>query len=122
MFKKADWLAIAKDRTAIILLIVLGIGTIAILITTAARLHISDVQVPVRYTGYGVTNLYRDKWYSLLTFSGFAVLIATLNTLIALKVYQLRRFMGLGLLALSIFLVIVGFIVTNAIFNLAPSV
>lgn len=121
MIKKADWLNIIKDRTAVLLFLGIAAGCIVILITTSLRIQPSDIQVPVRYTGYGVTLIYRDYWYTQLAYAGFAVTIATINIFLAVKLYQLRRLLGLGWLALSAFLVVIAIIVSNTIFNLAPA-
>lgn len=121
MIKKADWLAIAKDRTAVMLLLALGIACVALITTIVLRLQPSDIQIPVRYTGFGQTFIYRDQWYSQYSYIGFAAIIALLNGFLAMRLYQLRRLLGLGLLGMSIFVVVLATIVINAMFNLAPS-
>lgn len=122
MIKKADWLAIAKDRTAVMLLLGVAITCIVLIITTVLRVHPSDIQIPVRYTGFGQTFIYRDQWYTQYAYMLFAVLIATVNVFLSIRMYNLRRLLGLGLLGMSIFLVVIATIISNAIFNLAPSV
>ena len=121
MIKKADWLAIAKDRTAVMR--VLGLAAACIVLTTTVifRLHPSDIQIPVRYTGFGQTFIYRDQWYTQYSYVGLAVIVAAVNGFLALRLYQLKRMLGLGLLGMSIFVVVLATIVINAMFNLAPS-
>jgi hypothetical protein len=121
MIKKADWLAIAKDRTAVMLLLGLAVCCVVLIATVIIRLHPSDIQIPVRYTGFGQTFIYRDQWYTQYSYVGFAVIIAAVNGFLALRLYQLKRMLGLGLLGMSIFVVILATIVINAMFNLAPS-
>lgn len=121
MIKKADWLVIAKDRTAIILFVGLAAVCIVLIATVLFRLHSSDVQVPVRYTGFGQTFLYRDQWYSQYSYVALAIIVAGLNGFLAVKLYQLRRLLGLGLLGMSIFVVVLAIVVINAMLNLAPS-
>src|SRR6476469_5342775 len=121
MIKKADWLAIAKDRTAIILLLGLAVSCVVLIATVILRLHPSDIQIPVRYTGFGQTLIYRDQWYTQYSYIGLAVIIATINTFLAVRLYQLKRMLGLGLLGMSIVVVILAIAVINAMFNLAPS-
>lgn len=122
MIKKADWLAIAKDRTAIILFLLLGLAGIVLFITTILRIHSSDIQLPARYTGYGLALIYREQWYAQLAYSGFTLLVLGVNSFLAIKLYQLQRLFGLGFLIMSIFLVIMCVVVANAIFNLAPTI
>lgn len=121
MIKKSDWLVIAKDRTAVILLLSFAAACVVLIATVVFRLHASDVQVPVRYTGFGQTSIYRDQWYAQYSYVGFAVIIAAINGFLAVKLYQLRRMLGLGLLGMSIFVVILAVVVVSAMLNLAPS-
>jgi len=121
MIKKADWLVIAKDRAAIILLLILAVSCVVLVATVLLRLQPNDIQVPVRYTAFGQTFIYRDQWYTQYSYAGLAVIIATLNTFIAIRLYQLRRLLGLGFIGMSTFVVVLAIIVINAMFNLAPS-
>lgn len=120
MIKKANILAIAKDRTAILLLIAVCILTIVIVITTIVRLHPSDVQIPARYTAYGVTYIYRDHWYMHAAYAVFAVVVTTVNSIIVVNLYQLRRLLSLGIMAMTLFTLLVCLAVSNAVFNLTP--
>jgi hypothetical protein len=122
MIKRADWLAIGRDRTAILLLLGLGILVITIIILTLVRIHISDIQVPARFTGYGQNNIYRDHWYAQLGYSGFAILVGLTNAFLAIKIYKINRVLSLGFLSLSLLVMILGIIIMNAIFNLTPVV
>ena len=121
MIKRADWLLITKDRTAVVLGVVLVLWVVVVIATTMLRLHYSDIQVPVRYSGYGQNSIYRDQWYTQLAFAGFGVVLTTINVFLATKVYQLRRMLGLGFLAMSIFIALLTIIVSNAVFNLSQS-
>ncbi len=122
MFKKAYLQDNLKDRTLVILFLVLGGLILTIIVNTAIRLQISDVQIPVRYSGFGQTNIYRGQWYSLTEFIGFGVLLATINTFIILKIYPIWRSVALSFLGFSIFLMTMALIVVNAIFNMSPTI
>lgn len=122
MIKRPDWIALTKDRLAIILLIVMIIGAIAIIITTVLRIHPSDIQIPVRFTGYGQSNIDRDQWYSQLSYGLFGVVLVAINGYLAIKLLSVNRMLGIGLMSMSIFLLVLSLIIANAIFNLAPSV
>lgn len=73
------------DRSLTVLLSVFLLGCIVLLIYLAVVIRPSELQVVVHYTSFGATNFYRDKWYYLLTFSAFIILIATTHTLIAYR-------------------------------------
>jgi hypothetical protein len=47
----------------------------------------SELQQVTHYTAFGVTHLYRDQWFYLLSFAGFAVLTAFMHITIAIKLY-----------------------------------
>lgn len=121
MIKKADWLAISKDRVAVFLLIGLAASCVVLIVTVLFRLQPSDIQIPVRYTGFGQTFIYRDQWYMQYTFIGLALIVTLLNGFLAIRLYKLRRLLGLGFIGISIFVEVLAIIVINAIFNLAPS-
>jgi len=121
MIKKADWLKIAKDRTAVLLVLGLLAACVLLIATVVLRLHPNDIQIPVRYTGFGQTFIYRDQWYTQYSYVGLAIIVAAVNGFLAVRLYQLRRMLGLGLLGMSIFVVVLATIIINAMFNLAPS-
>lgn len=58
----------------IFLMIAILIGTIAYIIYMAFNLSPSDLQLATRYTSFGETHFYREKWWYLLSFVGFALL------------------------------------------------
>lgn len=122
MIKRADWLAITKDRAAVLLLVLIVLGVIAIILTTVLRIQPSDIQVPVRFTGYGQSNIDRDLWYTQIGYTGFGVLLAVINGFLAIKIHATNRMLGLGLMGMTIFLLVLALIISNAVFNLAPSV
>lgn len=47
----------------------------------------TELQLVTHYTAYGVTHLYRDQWFYLLSFGGFAIIVALINIGMALKVF-----------------------------------
>lgn len=121
MIKKADWLTIVRDRSALFLLAALLISCVVLAAIVILRLHASDIQIPVRYTGFGQTYIYRSQWYTQYSYVGFAAIIAIINTFLSIKIYPIRRLMSLGLICLSIFTVVLAIIVVLAMFNLVPS-
>ncbi len=119
MFKKKELLLFAHDRLAVTLLAALLLGVIILIVMTALSVRVSDVQVPIRYSGYGFTNLYRDKWFTLLSFGLFPLIILLTNGFMAIKIFGSRRGLALGLLTLSVFIMVVALIITQAVFRLA---
>lgn len=64
--------------------------SIAFIIYLAISVKPSDLQLVTHYTAYGVTHLYRDQWFYLLTFVGFTILVAFLHIAIAIKMYTTK--------------------------------
>lgn len=121
MIKKADWLAIGKDRVAVLLLLGMTGVAVVLIATVLFRLQPSDIQIPVRYTGFGQTFIYRDQWYVQYGYAALALIVIFINGFLAVKLYKIRRFLGLGLIGMSIFVLVFATVVINAMFNLAPS-
>ena len=73
------------------------------------RVHPSDLQLVTHYTAFGVTHLYRDQWFYLLNFIGFAVIVAFVNIAITIRIYLLKghplavlfAWFGIGLLVFT---------------------
>ena len=78
----------------------------------------SELQLVTHYTAYGVTHLYRDQWYYLFSFGGFALLVAFLHITIAIKLYLTKghplaimfAWMGIGVI---VFAWVVAFSIIN---------
>ena len=111
---------ILADRLMTVLLIVLILLCAAYSTYVILSLHPSDLQVAVHYTAYGGTTFYRDKWYYLITFVVFGIMIGILHTLLAAKIYtQGRREMALLFVGVSYLLMIVTWIITWSVLKVA---
>jgi hypothetical protein len=121
MFKKNELIQFYKDRLMVSLLAVFLVSTLVLLIMTGLNTKITDVQIPIRYSGYGLTNFYRDKWYSLIAFGLFGVVVFTINSYVIVKLRSIRRELSMGLLGLSLFVMLIGTIVSLLVFKLANS-
>lgn len=78
---------LVTNRYLTTLSIVLLVLTAGFIIYIAVMVRPTDLQLVTHYTAFGVTHLYRDYWYYLLSFIGFAVLVAFLHIAIAIKIY-----------------------------------
>ena len=75
------------NRHLTVLSIVIVLLALSLSIYIAIRVSPSDLQLVTHYTAFGVTHLYRDQWFYLLTFIGFALLTAFFHIAISLKIY-----------------------------------
>ena len=74
----------------------------------AFMIHASELQVVVHYTSFGTTNFYRDKWYYLLSFIAFMIMLAVVHTAVCLKLLEKRgRDLALAFAWLSVLIVLI---------------
>lgn len=78
---------LVTNRYLTVLSIILVLLSAGFIVYIALTVHPSDLQLVTHYTAFGVTHLYRDQWFYLLSFIGFAVLVALLHVAIAIKLY-----------------------------------
>lgn len=75
------------NRYLTTLSIILVLLSAAFIVYILLTVHPSDLQLVTHYSAFGVTHLYRDQWFYLLSFAGFAVLVAYMHVAIAIKLY-----------------------------------
>lgn len=97
-----------KDRYLTILLggfFLLCLMAVAYLLFT---IRPSELQIVVHYTSFGPTNFYRDKWYYLLSFVGFVLVMAVIHAVISYQILQKRgRELAIAFLWLSVIILLV---------------
>jgi hypothetical protein len=112
--------SVLTDRLMTVLIVLLIASCLAYCAYIGASLRPSDLQVAVHYTAYGDTSFYREKWYYLITFVIFGILIAVMHTTLIVKLYmQGRRQIALLFAWLSLLLVVIAFFITHAILRVA---
>lgn len=78
---------LVTDRSLVTLLSIFLIGCAALLVYYVLTIHPSELQVVNRYTSFGTTNFYRDKWYYLISFAVFVVLMAAAHVALCYRVF-----------------------------------
>jgi len=76
---------LAKERRLIIALVVLFISALALMIYVSMNIHQNELKIVTHYTAFGSTNFYRDKWYYLISFVVFGLVVAVVHSMIALR-------------------------------------
>jgi hypothetical protein len=84
---KTSFKELITNRYLTVLSSILVLLAIAFIIYIALAVRPSELQLVTHYTAYGVTHLYRDQWFYLLAFAGFAALVAFFHVSLAIKVY-----------------------------------
>lgn len=78
---------LATNRYLATLSVVLVILAVAFAIYVGFAVSPSELQLVTHYSAYGVTHLYRDQWWYLLSFGIFGLVVAFLHIAISLKIF-----------------------------------
>jgi hypothetical protein len=109
-----------RDRTMVFLTMGAVLVCVVYGIYTALALEPSDLQVATRYTAFGDTHFYRTKWYYLLFFILFGIIVTMIHTAIAIKLYgRQQRQLAIALLSLTFLILVIGWILTRSVLEIA---
>lgn len=108
------------DRPLMLFVMALILGGVAYIIYVALNLSPSDLQLAVRYTSFGETHFYRDKWWYLFSFVGFGLLfiiahVGFVTKLFAVGYKQLAYAFGW----LSLIVLVLMFVYTHSVIGVA---
>jgi hypothetical protein len=91
---------------------------IVIIVLGFIYIHPSDLQLTVRYSSFGITNFFRDKWYYLISFVGFALLLLVMHTGISLRLLSAKgRTFALAFLWMSVAMLVITTVTIFALFK-----
>lgn len=108
------------DRTLLSLSMAVIILGLFYVIYIALSLEQSDLQVATRYTAFGETHFYRNKWYYLISFVVFGISLIGVHLALSVKLFgRGHRQLAAGFLALTLLLLIVGWIITRSVLGIA---
>lgn len=111
---------ILADRPLSLLMFGIILGGLAYIVYVAINLSASDLQLAIRYTSFGDTHFYRDKWWYLLGFIGFGLLFLVAHVgltakLVAVELKPLAYAFGW----LSILILVLMFAYTYSVLGIA---
>lgn len=75
------------DRYIIVLVSLIALLALGICVYMGFIIRPTELQVVSHYTSFGGTNFYRDKWYYLLGFMAYVVLVTVAHLAIMIKIY-----------------------------------
>jgi hypothetical protein len=111
---------ILSDRLMTVLIIVFIVVCLAYSVYVGTSLRPSDLQVAVHYTAFGETSFYREKWYYLVSFIIFGVIVAVVHTALVAKLYlQGRREIALAFVWLSLLIVVIAWFIAWSVLKVA---
>ncbi len=109
-----------RDRTMVTCLAVLLLVGIAYIVYVSVSLQPSDLQVATRYTAFGDTHFYRNKWYYLLSFVVFGLIVMGTHMALAVKLYNRgQRPFALSLLVFTLLIFVIAWIMTRSVLGIA---
>lgn len=74
------------DRPVMLVLALFLAGCVGLLIYLGFSVQPGELQVVVHYTSFGTTNFYRDKWYYLLSFGVYLLIMAAIHVALTYKI------------------------------------
>lgn len=111
---------ILSDRLMTVLLLTFILSCISYCIYVGVSLRPSDLQVAVHYTAFGETSFYREKWYYLLSFIMFGLILAVIHSILIVKLYaQERRQIAILFAWFSFLLLLIAWIMTHSVLKVA---
>ena len=105
-----------------VFLLCLGIMIVAVAAMIYFGLHAApkELQIATRFSSFGETSLYRNKWYYMLSFPFFLLLVSVSHVLLVAKlVLRDMRQQAIAFGWLTLLLLVVSIIVISAIFGIA---
>ena len=106
------------DRYLVILCGSLILLAIAFAIYVGLSVHPSEIQLVSHYSAFGVTHIYRDQWYYLLSFGVFGILAAVIHTILAIKLFTIKgHSIAIMFVWLGIAITLLAWITTTAVIN-----
>jgi hypothetical protein len=76
-----------RNRSFLLASVAVGLILISVLVVAAVEIRPNELQVPIRYSAFGITNIYRAQWYYEFEFVGLAVVAVLSVYAIALKMF-----------------------------------
>ncbi|MBN9398352.1 hypothetical protein BGO18_00730 [Candidatus Saccharibacteria bacterium 47-87] len=109
---------LVTNRYLTVLSSILVLLSIAFIIYIFIAVRPSELQLVTHYTAYGVTHLYRDQWFYLWSFAGFAVLVAFFHVALAIKLYITKGHpLAIGLVWIGIGVILFAWATALSIIN-----
>lgn len=111
---------ILSDRQITSLILIIMLFSIAYIIFVIVNLQSTELQVATQYTVFGETNFYRNKWYYLISFALFGLLVMSANVSIVVKLFflELKNF-AVAFAWLSIIIVAMAWFIANSVLSIA---
>lgn len=116
---KSSFNSLVADRYLLVLSGFLALLAISFCVYIAVMVHPSDLQLVSHCSAFGLTHLYRDQWYYLLSFGVFGLFAASLHIVLSVKLLMIKGHSLAILFAwLGIAMLILAWITAYAVINI----
>lgn len=93
---------------------------VALILLCALHIRPSELQVPVRYTSFGVTNFYTEQWFYQLMFLLFGAVTVGVHAFIGAQLYEKKGVRFARMFSwLTVIVMTITFFTVIAIFRIA---
>lgn len=114
------WDQLKGDRTLIILIGLITVLGLLYSVFVALSVSPTELQVATRYTAFGGTQYYRNKWYYLLSFILFGLVMTFVHISLVMKLKSRNmRSLAVSMGWLAIILLFILFLVTRSVLGVA---
>ena len=108
-----------ENRSLLGFFVLFWLISLGFIIYSISSVEASDVLIWSRYTSFGETHYYRDKWYGLISWPIFGILTSGLHTIIALKFLKKENvYLSYIVILFGIVIMIVAWKLSSLIFGL----
>lgn len=109
-----------KNRTYMTPFVIGGLIVLLTFVVGVFNIRATELQVPVRYTSFGVTNFYTEQWFYQLVFMLFIAVVFAIHSFISLQLYKKKGVnFAVAFQWLTVVVLVLIFLTTLAIFRIA---
>jgi hypothetical protein len=110
---------VVADRVLLILLGALILLAIIFAVIIGVMIHSSDLQLITHYSAFGISHIYRSQWFYLYVFVLFELVVAVLQTVLAVKLLVVKgRALAIMTAWSGIIIILLGFSTALSLLNL----
>lgn len=102
----------------------LALAAFALLLAIICAINIgisikpSELQLVSHYSAFGITHLYRDQWFYLITFVVFGLIVALLHIIISIKMLIIKdHSVAVMFMWAGIGVILIGWVTASAVLN-----
>lgn len=115
---KDSFKELLTNRYLTVLSVLTLILAITFVIYIAITVRPSELQLVTHYSVYGITHLYRDQWFYLLSFAAFAVMVTVIHVALAIKLYVAKGHpLAILMVWLGLAIILFAWITASSIIN-----